>query len=160
MLAHVLPERLQQSACKALRNLVSFDPSPKRTPFGGAERPQRYMPNRDWDMERRRERVALQGAERSEYPDTVEQIAKAKGCAKVRGTNLVKCPNPQCDGYYELGHEDEHRHVKYPTKPRGRQFLKWFKKGPTPGQAKQLPKPLAVVIRDSSGQIVKRVRLH
>lgn len=117
------------------------------------------MPNRDWDTDKRREKVALHGAERSEYTDITEQIAKAKGCAKVRGTNLAKCPNPNCDGYYEIGHEDEHRHVKYPTKPRSRRFLNAFKKGPTPKQAKQLPAPLSVVIRDDSGQVVKRLRL-
>lgn len=118
------------------------------------------MPNRDWDTDKRRERVALHGAERSEYPDITEQIAKAKGCAKVRGMNVAKCPNPDCDGYYAIGHEGESRHVKCPTKPRSRRSLNAFKKGPTPKQAKQFPAPLWVVIRDDAGQVVKRVWVH
>ena len=86
------------------------------------------MPNRDWDMEKRRERVLLRGTERSEYVDIVAKIARAKGCAK-RGTNLVKCQEPDCDGYYEIGQVDQHRHSKNPPQPRSHRHLKSFKGG-------------------------------
>src|SRR5690348_5152044 len=112
------------------------------------------MANRDWDMVRRRERVAEQGAERSEYSDIVEQIAKAKGLAKVHGTNLTKCP--LCDGYYAVGCEDQHRHIRLPYTA-----LKRAKKKRRMGnKAKNLAKGLSMVIRNGSGQIVKRVWLH
>jgi hypothetical protein len=106
-------------------------------------------------MDRRRQRVAEQGPERSEYTDVGEQIAKAKGCSKVRGTDLVKCP--LCDGYYPEGKKDEHRHVYYPGKPRQRRFTKITQT--SRNKANTLRAPFSMVIRDERGDIIKRVRL-
>jgi hypothetical protein len=110
------------------------------------------MAKRDWDMDKRREKVAHQGTERSEYTDIGEQIAKAKGRAKVRGTNLVKCA--LCDGYYPEGQQSQHQHVRYQKKPRQLRFVS-AKKHPQPIRTA----PLAMVIRDEFGEVVQRVRL-
>jgi hypothetical protein len=111
------------------------------------------MSNRNWDMDKRRHRVAEQGAERSEYTDVTELIAEAKSQKKARNTDWTKCP--ECDGYFPPGKKDEHRHVYYARPERMHKYDKAIKQG----RARVIRQPLTIVIRDKFGNIIERKQL-
>ena len=70
------------------------------------------MSQRDWDKVRRQNAVALNGAERSEFPDLTEQIATAKGRSKVHGPWMKACA--RCGRYYPEDDYEGHSSVCQP----------------------------------------------